>query len=401
MTRTTSRSVRRRGSIIEVQGARGVSYKLKFELPADANAERRTRYTTLRGVTRAEAEAELAKLLEKVGKGVDLNAGKQTLAQWIATWLEEYPPDVSQRTFEGYAELLRVYVIPEIGDQPLAILSTMHIERLYNRLSKRFAPRTIRNVHRVLSQCLKDAKRLRVIADNPATDVKRRRVKKTAKGGADEMHVLKLDQLFDLFHCVRTAQLKNVPYELVLLAFDSGCRRGELLGTRWTDLDAEQHTIKIDRAVDETQKYGVRIKPELKNESSRRTVTLSAQTVAALQDLWKRQAENHLGCGAHLPDDALIFPQSINEPCKPLRPRAVTKSFGEIVKKAGFDGFRFHDLRHSCASHLLAAGRTVPDVAHHLGHSSPQITMQTYAHHIPQADAGIGLLDQLMPVAAE
>ena len=94
MTRTTSRSVRRRGSIIEIQGARGVSYKLKFELPADANAERRTRYKTLRGVSRAEAEAELAKLLEQVGKGVDLNAGKQTLARWVGTWLEEYPPDL-------------------------------------------------------------------------------------------------------------------------------------------------------------------------------------------------------------------------------------------------------------------------------------------------------------------
>ena len=69
MTRTVSRSVRRQGSVIEIQGTRGVSYKLKFELPADAKGERRTGYKTLRGVSRKEAEAELAKLLEKVGKG--------------------------------------------------------------------------------------------------------------------------------------------------------------------------------------------------------------------------------------------------------------------------------------------------------------------------------------------
>ena len=401
MTRTASRSVRRRGSIIEIQGARGISYKLKFELPADATGKRRTSYKTLRGVSRAEAEAELAKLLEQVGKGVDINAGKQTVGEWCELWLKEYVPPVSQRTFEGYAENLRVYVIPEIGNQPLAILSPLHIERLYNQLGRRLAPSTIGGVHRTLFQCLKDAVRLRVIADNPAADVRRRRAKRSAKGNTVKMHVLPLDQLFDLFDHVKTAQRENVPYELVLLAFDSGCRRSEPLALRWSDLGAEQRTIKIDRAVDETKKYGVRIKDELKNESSRRTVTLSAQTVAALSNLWARQAENHLMCGAHLPDDALIFPLSIDEPRKPLRPRAVTKSFGRIVKKAGFDGFRFHDLRHSCASHLLAAGRSVPDVAHHLGHSSPQITMQTYAHHIPQADAGIGLLDQLMPVAAE
>ncbi len=111
MTRTTSRSVRRRGSIIEIQGARGVSYKLKFELPADANGERKTAYKTLKGVSRTEAEAELAKLLEQVGKGVDIDEGKQTLGEWCELWLKEYAPPVSQRTFESYTENLRVYVI--------------------------------------------------------------------------------------------------------------------------------------------------------------------------------------------------------------------------------------------------------------------------------------------------
>ena len=396
MTRTISRSVRRRGSIIEIQGARGVSYKLKFELPADANGERKTAYKTLKGVSRAEAAAELAKLLEQVGKGVDINAGKQTLAQWIEIWLEEYLSDVSQKTFEGYAEILRTYIKPEIGHWPLAILSPLHIERLYKQLGKRLAPATVGQVHRTLSQCLKDAKRLRVIADNPAVDVKRPRAKKSAK-----MHVLKLDQLFDLFDHVKTVQRKNMPFELVLLAFDSGCRRGELLGLRWSDLDTEQHTIKIDRAVDETQKYGVRIKAELKNESSHRTVTLSAQTVAALHSLRLRQAENHLMCGAHLPDDALIFPLSIDEPCEPLRPSAVTKSFARVAKTAGFEGFRFHDLRHSCASHMLGVGRPLPDVSQHLGHANSAITLSVYSHVIPKDEGGKGLLDELMPAAAE
>ncbi len=401
MTRTTSRSVRRRGSIIEIQGARGVSYKLKFELPADANGERKTAYKTLKGVSRAEAAAELAKILEQVGKGVDINAGKQTVGEWCELWLKEYIPPVSQRSFEGYAEHLRVYVIPEIGKQPLAILEPLHIERLYNQLGKRLAPSTIGGIHRTLFQCLKDAKRLRVIGDNPAADVRRRRAKKSAKGTTTKMHVLSLDQLFDLFDHVKTAQRENVPYELVLLAFDSGCRRSELLAIRWSDLDTEQRTIKIDRSVDETKKYGVRIKDELKNESSRRTVTLSAQTVAALGSLWVRQAENHLMCGKRLPDDALIFPRSINEPCEPLYPGAVTKSFRRIAKKADFESFRFHDLRHSCASYLLGAGRPLPDVSQHLGHANSAITLSVYSHAIPRDESGKGLLDELMPAAAE
>ncbi len=211
MTRTISRSVRRRGSIIEIRGVRGVSFKLKFELPADANGERRTAYKTLRGVSRADAENKLAELLGQVGKGVDINAGKQTVGEWCELWLKEYVPPVSQRTFESYAENLRVYVIPEIGNQPLAILSPLHIERLYNQLGRRLAPSTIGGIHRTLFQCLKDAKRLRVVADNPAADVRRRRANKSAKGSTTKMHVLSLDQLFDLFDHVKTARRENVP----------------------------------------------------------------------------------------------------------------------------------------------------------------------------------------------
>lgn len=393
-----SRSVRRKGSIIEIRGARGVSYKLKFELPTDALGVRRTGYKTIKDVSRAEAEAELAKILEKVGKGIDLDAGKQTLAVWIETWLETL--DVSTRTAERYAQLLRLNVVPAIGDQPLAVLSPLHIERLYRQLAKRLAPRTVNHCHRVLFQCLKDAKRLRVISDNPAADVKRRRIKQAAKDSTT-MHVLPLDDFFVLLDLVKRTQSKNAPYELILLAFDSGARRGELLACRWSDLDMDKRSLKIARAVDDTETYGVRIKEELKNEASRRTVTLSSHTIAALRDLWRRQAENHLKCGARLGDDALIFPDTINTPSEPLRPRAVTKSFGLIVKQAGFQGFRFHDLRHSCASHMLKAGRTVPEVSRHLGHANSAITLSVYSHYIPKPEGDIGLLDELMPAAAE
>ena len=113
MTATKARAIRRRrGSVIEVPGAKGVSYKLKFDAPGERD-ERRTFYKTLKGVTREEAEAELARL---VGQSVktDLSAGKQPLATWIETWIE-LDHDVSTRTLERYGELLRSHVAPRIG----------------------------------------------------------------------------------------------------------------------------------------------------------------------------------------------------------------------------------------------------------------------------------------------
>jgi integrase len=165
------------------------------------------------------------------------------------------------------------------------------------------------------------------------------------------------------------------------------------LALRWIDVDFERRTIRIDQATDETKANGVTIKPELKNESSRRTITISHGTAATLRALWKEQAEDCLQVGTR---PALVFPASPHEPATPLRPREVTKAFGRAVRKFGFHGLRFHDLRHNCASHMLKAGRTVPDVAQHLGHSTPAITMQVYAHAIPRKETGAGLLDDLM-----
>lgn len=413
---TKARAVkRRRGSIIEVQGAHGVAYKLKFDLPTGEKGERRTHYKTIKG-TREDAEAELARLTGQAGRGVDLKAGQQTLASWIKEWLEHHVgDDVSTRTFERYAELLHHYVVPEIGDYPLAVLGALHVERLYKKLAKSgrrrttknaksgLSPQTILHVHRVLSTCLADAKRFRLIPENPMADVKRRKVKKGQAADAAQIidHVLSIDRVLELFEIIRSTNYRSLPHALAVLAFDSGARRGELLALRWADVDFDLRTVRIERAVDETKTHGVRIKEEPKNEASRRTITLSVQTVETLRAWRTQQLEDRLKLGAHLPADALIFPVSIETPTVPIRPGKVTKAFSRLVARNGFDGFRFHDFRHSCASHLLKCGVPVTEVSRHLGHSNPQVTMTIYAHAIPDVDGGMGLFDRLREAAAE
>jgi integrase len=109
----------------------------------------------------------------------------------------------------------------------------------------------------------------------------------------------------------------------------------------------------------------------------------------------KRRQEAEQGLlGRTLPPGALIFPLS---PLEPLRPREVSKAFTRAAAAVGFQGMRLHDMRHNNASHLLAAGRPVPEVSKHLGHSSPEVTMRIYAHAIPKEETGEGLLDQIMP----
>ena len=177
----TSKTVkRRRGSIIAVRGAKGVSFKLKFDAPS-TDGSRNTQYKSLKG-TRKEAEAELARLLGEVRRGVDLDSGKQTLAHWTARWLEDVKPNLAIRSFERYSELLRLNILPKLGKRPLVMLTTMMIEPVYRELYERqLSDRTVRATHRVLNQCLGDAVRLRLLPENPCSHVKLRRRKSVGK----------------------------------------------------------------------------------------------------------------------------------------------------------------------------------------------------------------------------
>jgi len=405
-----SRAVRRRrGSIIEIRGARGVSYKIKFDLPNPAG-ERRTHYKTIKG-TREEAEAELARLTGQASSGVDLASGKQTLAGWIAEWLRDHAGrNVTTRTAERYGELLNLYVVPRIGKHPLAVLSPRHIDGLYSHLETAgriqvrkdgamgLHPRTVRHVHRVLFQCLGDARRFKMIADNPVADARPPRLRShTGNDEAVEMHPLNLERMMELLAAVKAAGSKSVPYPLAMLAFDSGARRGELLALRRSDFDFDECTMRIDRAVGETKADGVTVNAQPKNDYSRRTVTLSKSTVETLREWILEQAELRLKIGMRATNDALLFPLDIEKPDEPLRPREVTKAFGRIVSRDGFAPFRFHDFRHSCASFLLNSGMPITDVSRQLGHADPSITLRVYSHCIQKNEAGIGLLDRLAP----
>jgi integrase len=112
----------------------------------------------------------------------------------------------------------------------------------------------------------------------------------------------------------------------------------------------------------------------------------------------ERQAAIRKSVGRNDPgDDDLIFAHSPVEPNRPLNPEYVSKAFKRLAKSLNFTGLRLYDMRHNCASHMLAAGRPVTDVAAHLGHTDPSTTLKFYSFAIPERKPGAGLLDGLLP----
>jgi integrase len=160
------------------------------------------------------------------------------------------------------------------------------------------------------------------------------------------------------------------------LAFGRG---GELLGLRWDDIDPESRQLHVRRALQRVDGSLRFVKP--KTETSLRTVVLPKLAVRYLREHSKRQNGERLTLGETWQDHGLVFASSVGTP---IEPRNVNRRWDQLRGRAGLDSLRLHDLRHGCATFLLAAGIPARAIMEVLGHSEIGVTMNTYAHVLPQ-----------------
>jgi integrase len=277
-----------------------------------------------------------------------------------------------------------------LGHRPLQQIQSNEIDRLYVRLGEKLAPRTARHVHNTLGACLGTAARTRKIARNPMDEL----VKVPVPDEADHGVALDSDQLRTLVQGFRASVL----YPIVVVAAYTGARRNEILALRWGDFDPVKKTLRIERAIDETKKHGLRFKGP-KTERGKRTIQIDDDLVALL--VAERQRHLRLVAGVpdgatvdlslvKLPDGALMFP---NSPApgedfsftKLRNPRNTTKEFVRKARGLGFPGLRFHDLRGAHETLALDAGVTVHVVAARCGHD-PAVLLRNYAKRTRKAD---------------
>jgi integrase len=166
---------------------------------------------------------------------------------------------------------------------------------------------------------------------------------------------------------------------LYVLAVHTGLRQGELLGLKWDDIDLEAGALQVRRALI-TAKGGPRLAAP-KTKGSRRRVSLTAAAAEALKGHLERQVEEIDRAGSLWQENGLVF---ASETGAPLDRRGITsRRFKPLLKRAGLPHFRFHDLRHTCATLLLTKNVNPKVVSEMLGHSSIAITLDTYPHVLP------------------
>jgi integrase len=332
--------------------------------------------------TKREAQKECARLITEMGSGEYVEPSKLTVAQFFDRWLDHVRSQVGPRTFERYDEIAHKNLAPLIGSALLTKLRPEQISAAYSKalVSGRrdgkggLSPRTVHHLHRILRQALRQAVVWGLLVRNPAEAVDPPRVERQKMKALDAAETVRL-----LAHFRPTRMF--VP---VMLGVLCGLRRGEVTALKWGSVDFGTAQLSIAESTEQT-KAGTR---EKETKSGRaRTVALPFLAVEELRRHRIAQAEELLRLGVRITDDTHVFSQADGNP---VQPNSLTHEFVRILALCpALPRIRFHDLRHSHATHLLANGVHPKVAQERLGHSSIAITLDLYSHIMPgmQADA--------------
>ena len=350
------------------------TWLVRVYLGRDSRAgKRRYHNHTVRG-TKKDAQKYLNAVLREKDLGTFVEPVKITLDQHLDQWLETAAKcRLSEGTFASYEYMLKRYVRPLLGYRKLATLSPLDLQMLYNALQSRgLSARTVRYVHSVLSSALKQAIKWRMLTHNPASavDVPRHERREMRAFSPEEAGRFLAAASGDRY-CV-----------LFAFALTTGMRPEEYLSLQWKDLDLKTGITSVQRTLIWRRKGGGWCFGEPKTPRSRRTIPLPASVVRALATHRRLQAEERLKAGSNYTQHDLVFATSEGGPLM-LR-NLIRRHFKPILKRAGLpDSIRLYDLRHSCATLLLAAEENPKVVSERLGHASIVLTLDTYSHVLP------------------
>lgn len=331
--------------------------------------------------TKRQAQAECAKLITALKAGSYVEPSKQTVGEFLDEWLTFIKPTVAPKTHERYAEICRKSIAPLIGDVILSKLKTDRIDGAFSKALTEgrrdgkggLSPRTVHHMRRVLIKALGQAVTWERLFRNPASATTPPKVER------QKMLAYDAGQTAALLEAFRPTRM-FIP---VVLAVMCGLRRGEVLALRWRNVDLDSKSLAIVESAEQT-KDGVRYKEPKSGRA--RTVALSSTAVAELKAHRVRQAEEQLRLGIRPDQDSFVVAQVDGSA---LQPRSLTHEWVRLLAKTDLPRIRYHDLRHTHASQMLAAGVHPKVASERLGHSSIGITLDLYSHVMPgmQADA--------------
>ena len=303
-------------------------------------------------------------------KGIDLNCNSEmTLGAWLDRWIASYGKlNLRPSTVSGYKANI-ASIKRYLGGKQIRRVTTAEIQEMYNQLAQNgrqkpdkngstaLAPSSVRHIHMMLHEALDAAVSEGMIAKNPTKGTV------IPKNKRAEMRVLNEEQL-DRF--ITMIEQEPLWYDFFYTEITTGLRRGEICGLRWEDLDEQNGTLHIRRSVaghgsDKTEQG------DTKTEAGRRIILLPNSTF----ELLKRRKK--------MKYSEWIFPEFL-KPDLPISPDSAYRRLKELLKAGDLPDIRFHDLRHTFATHALKSGIDAKTLSGLLGHTNASFTLDTYTH---------------------
>ena len=345
----------------------------------NAGGQRKTKWIALglpeKGNKR-KAEAELARLRAEFEppKEVGDLSSDMLFADYLLEWLEIAKGRLAVATYSSYAAMIKKPVGPYFRQRNLTLreLEARHLQMFYSEMLRKVKPNTVIHYHAIIHSVLKYAVKTDMLVQNVADKVDR------PKKNSFQPVFLSAEEMQKMFEALRGTKLE-LP---VLVAAFYGFRRGKVLGLKWDAIDFERGTISVIRTVTTITLDGKQTEIEqqsAKTKSSLRTLPLIGSFREYFLQVKEAQELNKQVCGNcyNYEYDGFVFVDELGER---MRANYLTSAFPKFLEDHGLRRMRFHDMRHSCASLLLANGVPLKHIQEWLGHSDFTTTANIYAH---------------------
>ena len=320
--------------------------------------------------TQKSALKQLHQLLD-LYRDVDLTEEcRMTLGEWMDKWMDEYMIfAIRESTLDSYRAMVKNQVKPFIGNKRLASLTTADMQKFYNKIKKEgrvrehpihgktLADSMVRGVHMMLHEALDMAVKERLLAKNPTNGTT------IPKCNYPEKQILGDNQLETFLEAIKGQEYWGDFFYVEVM---TGLRRGEICGLKWQDIDFEESKLHVKRSVSVKRGGGLNI-GETKTETGVRCIQLPP----SVAELLKNRKQTAI--------TEWVFPNFMH-PEQPINPNSAYRKLKVILKNAELPLIRFHDLRHTFATHATQGGVDPKTLAGILGHTNASFTLDTYTH---------------------
>ncbi len=318
------------------------------------------------------------------------NSG-MTLGHWLDKWLEDYMTlTVRESTLEGYRSMANNYIKPNLGSKRIGSITTADVQKMYNHLKKHgrikehwekgneLSDSMVRSIHMMLHQAMDVAVRELLIVENPTDGTV------LPKNRPAPKQILTEEQLSRFLDVVKQDPVWS---DFFYTELTTGLRLGEICGLRWQDFDEKTGRLHIRRAVKPCKGGGVQI-GETKTEAGTRPIQLPPSTAELLKARKKKSYSEWIFSNPTVPE-------------LPLSPQTAYNRMKTLLRYAELPSIRFHDLRHTFATHALTSGVDAKTLSSILGHTNASFTLDTYTHmttdmHKKAAGVVGSFLDEIM-----